>query len=515
MPSVQNHIEAVQQFLVLNNWRFVVLIVEQGDEGTEISETFRAWAKLTRICVEVSITLDEMIDNKHIIHLLLSPTTPKVTVVFASKDKLLELVRSIKASNATNRFVWIGNDDLLEVFNTGNLQPGTFIVKYKIQAVPEFQHHFKQLNLTNKNPWFRQAVGKYLQCDNHDCLENVLASYVTSGSQIVPLIYDSVWTFANAVASLLAERCPNRKGQEALRCFKHHRDFFFGHLKTVSDGVTKKSKKFDDDGFVNGLLSIDQIVSSSKHTRPQFDEVATFDTMAKQLKKIKDFSVEYFKFDPAILAIDYKCQKPCARDEYMAGTSKSINQAECCWVCKKCLDNERVSDDGKHCEECPHFHWPAHLEKESVCLPLPTDYFSWYDPLPATLIVVSLVGVIFAVCLILIYWFNRKLDIIKASSIELSIVQLVSIIIGYVAVPVFLQKPSVVTCSIAHCFFSLSFNILYLGMLIKAVRVFRIFQTCRNEMRIKYTSPTFQLIMTLSFVVLEVRIIVTGSICPT
>ena len=104
------------------------------------------------------------------------------------------------------------------------------------------------------------------------------------------------------------------------------------------------------------------------------------------------------------------------------------------------------------------------------------------------------------------YVYFREEKVIKASSRELSFLQLVAIFLGYVTTLVYTAKPTHMNCATAYFLFCLTFNLIYAALLVKAVRIYRIFNSAtKGNAQLKAVSPVSQILIASSIVLGQVR----------
>ncbi|XP_059142367.1 metabotropic glutamate receptor 1-like [Physella acuta] len=195
------------------------------------------------------------------------------------------------------------------------------------------------------------------------------------------------------------------------------------------------------------------------------------------------------------------CSHPCTFREY--SVPKEII---CCWECRTCHSNEIVVSNRTSCDTCDTFTWPDEASNYTTCIPIPLTFSTPSDTLSLIQICMA-IGAILAQCLVVAaYFIYRENRVIKAASRELSILQMAGIFLGYVTVIVFQTRPTPETCSALYFMFCMSFAWLYSPLIVKTVRIFRIFESsAKYNRRPPFVSPQSQIIFASVLIFLQVN----------
>ncbi|XP_040184610.1 vomeronasal type-2 receptor 26-like [Rana temporaria] len=128
-----------------------------------------------------------------------------------------------------------------------------------------------------------------------------------------------------------------------------------------------------------------------------------------------------------------------------------------------------VSDSEK-CIKCPYYEWPN--EKKDLCVPRLEDFLSFR--MEAITIVAILVSVLFyikTVLIIAVFILFRDTPVVKANNKSLSFVLLVSIMLGFLCVFLFLGRPLDITCQLRQITFAVLFSVAESSILAKTLVV--------------------------------------------
>ncbi|XP_040184611.1 vomeronasal type-2 receptor 26-like [Rana temporaria] len=148
--------------------------------------------------------------------------------------------------------------------------------------------------------------------------------------------------------------------------------------------------------------------------------------------------------------------------------SRIIAQAgihhRCCYNCVSC------SEDSENCIRCPDYEWPN--EKKDLCVPRLEDFLSFrMEVITIVAILVSVLFYIKTVLIIAVFILFRDTPVVKANNKSLSFVLLVSIMLGFLCVFLFLGRPLDITCQLRQITFAVLFSVAESSILAKTLVV--------------------------------------------
>ncbi|XP_069830450.1 vomeronasal type-2 receptor 26-like [Dendropsophus ebraccatus] len=150
--------------------------------------------------------------------------------------------------------------------------------------------------------------------------------------------------------------------------------------------------------------------------------------------------------------------------------SKS-NIYSCCYDCVQCSQGEISNKtDSETCEKCSDLHWPN--EKKDGCVPKLLEFLSYTDD--TIVLVISLVSTSFAFLTFMIlmtFILHQDTAIVKANNRNLSFLLLVSIMLSFLCVFLFLGHPVDLTCMLRQVSFGILFSVAVSCVLAKTVMV--------------------------------------------
>ncbi|KAM4706554.1 vomeronasal type-2 receptor 26-like [Discoglossus pictus] len=151
----------------------------------------------------------------------------------------------------------------------------------------------------------------------------------------------------------------------------------------------------------------------------------------------------------------------------------------CCYECVSCAEGEiSNTTDSDNCWTCPDYEWPN--EKKDQCHPKVIEFLSYSND--HVVIIFLLILVLFSclTSLILgIFIFYLDTPIVKANNQNLSFLLLVSIILNYLCVFLFIGRPVDITCQLRHISFGIIFSVAVSSLLAKTIMVGIAFQAAK------------------------------------
>ncbi|XP_073522800.1 vomeronasal type-2 receptor 26-like [Phyllobates terribilis] len=163
-----------------------------------------------------------------------------------------------------------------------------------------------------------------------------------------------------------------------------------------------------------------------------------------------------------------RCSEICS-----PGSRKKPQQSThtCCYDCVHCSEGEISNiSDSDNCIKCPSVEWPN--EKRDQCLPKIIEFISYHnDTIAAVFLFLSVSGCLVTSLIFGIFISHRDTPIVKANNQNLSYFLLVSIILSFLSVFLFLGRPINVTCRLRETTFGIAFSLAISSLLAKTLMV--------------------------------------------
>ena len=194
------------------------------------------------------------------------------------------------------------------------------------------------------------------------------------------------------------------------------------------------------------------------------------------------------------------CSRPCGPKEVIQPKSVS-----CCWTCTLCRKDEILVDNSTACQSCPIFTWPDDVTA-TICLPIVPYNFN-EDGLAFALVSIATVILIIVLLIVGLFIKYRNTKIVKATSFNHSLVILTAVAATCIDVILICKTEMLrINCIISYSLFHLSVSLLFAPLLIKNIRVYRIFTSGKKgHMRLRFISNKIQLMFIASIVLIQVN----------
>ncbi|XP_072024931.1 metabotropic glutamate receptor 1-like [Amphiura filiformis] len=509
VPPDRLQAEAIVDLIAHFNWEYVAVIYEANSYGIRGAHALQTYAENRGICIAVSKAIQPIPSEQDLFETVeMLRTVPKATtiVVFATGLAADRIVMAFKEGGDIHKYTWVGSEawghDLARDY--GETPPvGGLFVKFFNPQVPDFISHFQNLSdeSITENRWFSEHWESFAEntaCSGKpsDC-EYLNSIDFTQTGPISPVI-DAVYAHAYGLHSLLVSSCGDLHSAQR-ECIMQEIDgkTLLKHLKQVSFEGTRGLFQFNDVGDLEGKYVWTNLQTEKGEYK--LINVGVWDAL--------DTSSRLTVFEHKIqwIGAGGVGQSIC-REDCRPGQVVIPLQQKCCWGCRQCPANAIVVN-GTGCFECYKTEWPDITH--SVCKTIKPDFVSLTDTIILLITILAAVEVILSLCVTtgVVYYFEHPA--VKATSRELSGVNIIGLFFAGLAVFSLLITPNVLTCCLSEILVSFCFTLTYAPTLLKVNRIHRIFQSSRSStQRPKYTSPKEQMILVCFFICIQVIMMV-------
>ncbi|XP_063810935.1 vomeronasal type-2 receptor 26-like [Pseudophryne corroboree] len=173
--------------------------------------------------------------------------------------------------------------------------------------------------------------------------------------------------------------------------------------------------------------------------------------------------------------------KSRCNDRCLPGYRKAFNGGfhVCCYDCVQCSEGEFCNTtDCEICYRCPDEEWPD--ERRVRCVPKIYDFLSYEKDIVVQISAVT-ASLFSAITLFIlgnfIYYWNTP--IVKANNRAVSFILLISILLSFLCVFLFLGRPVDITCRLRQMSFGIFFSTAVSSVLAKTVTVFIAFKATK------------------------------------
>ncbi|XP_037925369.1 metabotropic glutamate receptor isoform X2 [Hermetia illucens] len=511
------------------NWSYVSTIHSEGSYGEYGIEAFHKEATERNVCIAVAEKVPSSADERNfdnIIAKLQKKPNARVVVLFTRAEDARRILIAAKRANLSQPFHWIASDGwgrqqkLVEGIE--DIAEGAITVELQSEYIADFDAYMMGLTPENnrRNPWFEEFWE-----DAFDCLlENNFPVEFESGENFrvcdpnyrlsekvgyeqeskIQFVIDAVYAFAYALHNLHHDIC-----------FKKHlerepaptlpypicpemanydgKDFYSNYLLNVSFvDMAGSQVKFDSQG--DGLARYDIL----NYQKLENSSGYHYKVVGKWFDKL-EFSEENMVWNRESEIPTSACSLPC-----QAGMIKKQQGDTCCWICDNCEEYEYVQDEFT-CRDCGPGYWP-HPDKLS-CYALNIQYMQWDSVFAIIPLTIACVGIMMTIVVIGLFVKHHDTPLVRASGRELSYLLLFGILVCYSNTFVLLAEPTLLSCVAQRFGVGVGFSIIYGALLTKTNRISRIFDSAsKSAQRPKYISPQSQLVISITFIAVQVII---------
>lgn len=532
-PSDSQEVLAIIDLALANNWTYVSLVHSNNAYGEPAIDIFRRLAIEVGICINLDIGLNEDFKDEDYFYAanrLVNESDASVVIVYASLayvEGFMEQLSIIQYNDATmnggasaNRFVWIGSSSWTQAVSISTLYPHIIEGVFGMEASTNMESNFRQylseltLNSNKRNPWFLEYYQDYYNCTvNISCSNNIpiTSDHDYNQRDYVELVIDAVYSIAHALNDFMSDNCdrPIQWESATQTCVGQSKLLNGTELRNYLSKVNFTSPsgnrvEFDSTGNVNGTYKIVNFQKDESNQDYRFVTIGTW--TAIQGIRFKDNVRIQFGIEDSS-QVKSQCQQ-CPEGSYIVGLHLS-----CCGLCEECTGrNYTRSSLTTECSACPDGTWGnTPLQGSSGCQDIPEVYLNPSDPFGIVIILLGISGVIGVILVAIgmgIFW---KTPVIKSSGREQMILILTGICISFLVTALYLVRPSFGVCLAQRFSDTLPFTLMLSALLIKLVRITRIFLNKGNT-KTRFIDWKYQIVFTIPLLAVQILLIVISLI---
>ncbi|XP_058242958.1 extracellular calcium-sensing receptor-like [Hemibagrus wyckioides] len=513
LPSDYFQSRALAKLVKHFGWTWVGALCSDNDYGNSGINAFISAAKQEGICIEYSKAFFKTDSREKILKIIeiIKTSTSKVIVAFVAYSDFGFLLREMVLQNMTG-FQWIGSESWISDLNTANAEwqhilkgsVGFAIPKANINGLGSFltkltpdshvalykevwETIFQCKLLTQENVEMKQL------CQGNESLTHVQNMYTdVSDLRIANNVYKAVYAVAYALHKSYG--CSERdNGQEMNELKKIH------FTTTAGEDVF-----FDENGDPAARYDVLNW-QQGKDGKTVFVKVGFYDASLQTDLQLS-FNNNSIAWAHSKLQVPVSvCSHSCP-----PGFRKAVQKGRpiCCFDCIPCAEGEISNlSDSISCIKCPPELWSN--EKKDACVLKLVEFLSYEEIMGIILVSFSMLGVVFTICIAVIFFKHKDTPIVRANNSELSFLLLFSLTLCFLCSLTFIGRPSEWSCMLRHTAFGITFVLCISCVLGKTVVVLMAFRaTLPGSNVMKWFGPLQQRLSVLAFTLLQIIICV-------
>ncbi|XP_075429983.1 vomeronasal type-2 receptor 26-like [Ascaphus truei] len=489
------HYSAITKLLKYFGWTWVGIITSNDDTGETESQVLTKYITSLGICVAFKLKIDHEIDTsveavKRRHSKIIQNSSARVIILCATvslsfayalrhlADDLREKTLILPPTWAFNRFfIDICSEafngslafEVPQLMNPGmenfieNVHPSKHPEDMLLEDIWMINHSCFSTN-SAKNRFYESLYRiSFRNCTGKERITDFRSFFFDGAATHV---YFAVYAMAHALNSMhlsLSRQTPERN----IKSYNYRYQLSRYVEKVPYKDPLSTDIFFDENGELVTMYWIKNWIMLPKKTM-HLNNVGSFQQWRPEDQQILiNSSVIIWKNN-----INQVPRSQCSNN-CLHGTRRVLRRGEqaCCYDCVLCSMGEiSNTSDSENCLKCPDNEWPN--EKKDRCIPRVIEFLSYIHDIIA--IVFSSVSVLLCLITALILGVFIKFQdtpIVKANSQSLSFILLVSIMLSFLCVFLFLGRPVDITCMLRQTSFGIIFSIAVSSVLAKTIMV--------------------------------------------
>ncbi|XP_075116972.1 vomeronasal type-2 receptor 116-like [Leptodactylus fuscus] len=476
--TVQNshiHNMAVTELLEHFGWTWVGILVSDNDTGQKELQILRTYMRERGICVAFTIKLTEENTryNEGTLRLLNIPRVRVIIMCGTFTMYAADLLDYYELAFVNRTLIlspsWFSNTALLgglyvpiNVSLAVELSSQPLYAVEKIMIKNKKSHEYSDYYTQKKMEAIFENVDKdfYFEWYRLPSLRSLLSSGVS------PRLYNAVEVLVKALHEIFLF-VKDKYPENPITGLTQYRQKLQRHLQRMKNPLDpmRPSYYFNEQREAIHGYKIINWIFSDKATHGI--EIGNFTPWAVSGQKLHIDTLSITWRHTQEIPVS-RCSEPC-----LPGSRKKTRETihTCCYDCMPCSEGE-ISNitDADNCMKCQSDEWSN--KKRDRCLPKVMEFISYHnDTIASVSSFVSLFGCLVTIFILVIFISYRDTPIVKANNRNLSYLLLVSIILSFLSVFLFLGRPSDVTCRLRETSFGVFFSVAVSSLLAKTVIV--------------------------------------------
>ncbi|KAM6216933.1 taste receptor type 1 member 2 [Rhynchocyon petersi] len=521
VPSAEHQIRAMVLLMQQYHWNWIIMLVSGDDYGRENGYLLSEQLADQGICIAFRETLPTPQSNmtltaseqEHLVTIVnkVRESTAHVVVLLSPDLTLHNFFHEVLRQNVSGT-VWIASESWaidLVLHNLTELRHiGTFL-GVTTQSVPiprfsEFRVRKAQAGPPAPNKTSPQTTCNQ-ECDT--CLDTTKSfnSILTlSGERVVFNVYSAVYAVAHALHKLL--------GCTQTSCIKGvvYPWKLLQELWKVNFSLQGHQIFFDKQGDLSTGLEI--IQWRWDQSQNPFQSIAFYHPSQGYLMNISSI----FWNTPNNTVPLSRCSKSCQTGQ----KKKPVGLHPCCFECIDCSPGSFLNQsDEFDCQPCSNYEWSD--KNDVACYKRRLTFLEWHEAPTIVVALLTILGFLSTLAILAVFWRHFQTPMVRSAGGHMCFLMLTPLLVAYVAVPVYVGRPTIITCLCRQALFTLCFTICISCITVRSFQIICIFKMARRLPRaynywVRYHGPyVFVVIITGLKVVIVMSNILATTIVPT
>ncbi|XP_063813475.1 vomeronasal type-2 receptor 26-like [Pseudophryne corroboree] len=496
LPSDQTQYLVIIKLLRQFGWTWIGVVTSDDDDGEMQSQELQKVSSLHGVCIEYIIKVaaefeqitprkaekSRQVFNKSTSHVVVLCGTVSFSIIYfiekqctGGQEKTFILPASVNVHTILSA-KW-------KAFLHGG-----FAFSTPTKQIPKLKRFLEEISRTNRpnDILLEHILASYKDCLTSESLLNRIITneykiklhkcnnsvqlrnlgnliYYTQSFGIAYQIYKAVYAIAHSLHEMHLYAPSNHK-----ESFRKNLKYMHKYMLRLNfQDPTGEEIYFNDKGEMTTFYYINNYaVISAK--RFSIRKVGQCNSTSPEGEKVTEPETIFWKHGQVPVSI---CSQDCPLG-FRRGSKRGFHQ--CCFKCVQCSEGEISNNTDKtSCQKCPEDHWP---DDKYQCVQKPTEFLSYMDDPTALIIsIISMLLFIKTSIILVIFILFRDSPIIKANNQHLSFLLLVSIMLSFLCVLLFLGRPVHITCMLRQTSFGIIFSVAISCILAKTILVYLAF----------------------------------------
>ncbi|XP_028416623.1 metabotropic glutamate receptor 7-like [Dendronephthya gigantea] len=507
VPPDTYQVEGLVAMFETFSWKYVGILVSDGDYGRPLADSFTSSAKRKGICIAYEHLVPfhvNLEDAKSIVRSLNSKTNIEIVVILLPEPDVKTMLLAMLHVGHLNKTL-IASDSWSRAINDlkfSKVIAGALGLAHQYKKVKRFEDYFLNLkpNKNYWNPWFNETWEHIFNC-------------------VLPKS-DHRYGNRTFLYSRKAEKFCNIEKQH-LKRQNFTRFHYVSSIINAVFAVANGLRKFHEKKHISSLSPKKLLETLREMTFQKYDgENITFDENGDvtgkfnlvnirpglSVKNVGIWNGEYLEIE------DFKriwwntklrqppngvCSVPCRAGWYKLA---SKTDPQCCWTCQRCHVGTISNRTGtSKCVLCPENHTPN--ENQTACVFVPLEYLDWHSFWTISIVIMALISVFILMFVAMLFARFVNTPVVKSSNRELSLLLGIGLFLTFLVPFAFAGKPTSFKCIISQMMFCIGCALALSAMLFRTLRIVMLFEF-KNQRRWLLKNK-YQIVLTIALTFAE------------